>query len=1387
MAVDHDFMQDLFADLDSSAFDTTVLSSSPPKCTIKRVQPPVEPVARAVLPSRARDSAQSGQAQQQQQQRPSVATTTARARPSASTSTPSQFWDNPYSRPVVNSKNGHKSSTTTSLRGPTKHVTARSSTNHSNLKSDAKRNETVAHGPRPVKHVSIAVQPSVLAAGANGGDKGKGRATNDHDDLLQGVDWDEEDWQTSQAAVQGREPSESPPDNPKSLALSQQYTRCSVTDVENAVDEQNRRPYRILTIESKAFDHACKAHVRDDWLQTEVQAGDTINIVGNIEPANDPAVVIDRNSGMLILYPDILVSSTKVGDSANCSRKAVLQELIRTLGGSNKSLVYGNMLHELMQACMLDDQWHDEYRRNKIQEIIQSQIQLLWSIDLETSKAYEDMLDKSKEFDSFKSIFINKSNVPRLTANIGDSRADKATSSRLAITEALSVEEDIWSPKYGLKGKIDVSVAGVVATNTVERKEPSTMPFEIKTGRTNAGMEHRAQTMLYTLLMSDRYNEEIASGLLYYSQSNSVVRVQAARNELRGLIIARNEFATYLHRRMTLCPSGPHPSETQHQSPPPMDVDVVKLEYQSPAAKAATPELSDDEEAMWAAAGGSIVASQDVGDIEDEPQLLPAAVDDARMCRKCYIKDACMLFRSAVDGDECISEDPASELQSAFEEKTSFLTKEHKTFFKQWEKLVSLEEQEVVRNKKEIWTMSAEERMKAGRCLANMSIDPTFVPKQDGPRARIHRHTYRLHHAVPLLTQATASQHAARSLLGGAIKVNDPVIVSLEDPYVLGIARGFVLELDARSIVVGLDRPLETTPQAARSLPPSTKPQDLVFRIDEDELAAGLGRLRDNLIQLFVTDGDERRRRLVVDLAPPEFETGRLRTDEAVRDKFSLNHLNSDQQAAVEKVLSARDYALILGMPGTGKTTAIAEIVKAFADCGKSILLTAYTHSAVDNVLLKLADSSLSILRLGNRDKIMPQLHHHTLDPANMPQTLTQVDNLLMMPQVVATTCSGINEPIFTKRHFDVCIVDEASQVTLPACLGPLRFADTFVLVGDHNQLPPLVRNKAARQGGLDVSLFKRLSDAHPQAVCNLSLQYRMNEDIMLLSNRLIYQDQLKCGSKDVAERKLALPFKHALRRMSFAPARDLEWLATVVDPERAVVFLDTDEMVASESRMGSRVSNPGEAKLVAHSAEALLRCGVRACDIGVITPYRQQLKLLSRKLEHVPDIEVLTADRSQGRDKECIIMSLVRSNEDKVVGDLLKDWRRINVCLTRAKTKIVLIGSRSTLTNLPLLHKFFELVDEREWQVVVPRQVNTWIPGCVLASSPKLKRTSSSPVAVKSDAISASSPARVKIENKENNMSSTPASGSGVNKVRKSDALPFSSSPLLRDKANLA
>ncbi|SGY77362.1 BQ5605_C005g03616 [Microbotryum silenes-dioicae] len=1307
VAGESDFMSDLFADLDASIF------SQPPSSSPNGVRTPTSsaghsssaprrasyaPRDRVVVASTSASALASSSAASTSA-RTSVRKTSPPVQKRAVSLRPEEFWNDPLSRPyarpaLVNTATStskpslsvfvakkRKSDGLDGVQGIIKSRERSMSTAATSLKLKGKEKENT-----PVcddlNRQDLNTKRGMACAS-------ECKVGVSSEDLLEGIDFDDTMYDDDD------EDEEHPPPR------SKDFVRCVVEAIEEGMGPKRTL---ILEVSSERFEDRRQVVLADDWVQSVVEVGYTINVVGPFDLTASPSAIIDRLSGYLILHPDILVSSTKVADSAQCSRKALLQEIIRSSEGTNSSLVYGNMLHALMQACMLDNRWDDEYRKEKIQSIVQSEMQTLWSINkpgpIEAERAREEMWEKSRDFEQFSHIFVGDD--LSLRAVLPDAHSVRGGSTvRLAISGGLAIEEDIWSPRFGLKGKIDITVAGKIAEGPFTR--PGTFPFEIKTGKSSAGMEHRAQTMLYTLLMTDRYDEAIESGLLYYTQSNEVLRIQPARNELRGLLIARNEFATFLHRRLSLSAdktwlsSTPKIGDEDGEGPKPV-VTLAATVNDVPASS----QMSASEAALWAVATPPSAA--DAKPVELEDRLLPEPIDEARSCKRCYVRDACMLYRRAFDGDtEVTNDDSNGSLQQVYEDQTSSLTDTQLAFFRTWERLITLEEQEMIKFKKEIWTIRAEERQRLGRCLANMAIDPAAeapVPVEGAPR--VHTYTYCLRRATTLSTQATSTQRAADSLLGGTISVNDPIVITLEQPFVLAMSRGFVLEMSAHHIVVGVDHSLTDSPLFARARKTKSD-QGQIYRIDKDELAAGMGRIRDNLVQLFVPGGDERRRELIVDLVEPQF----YELPPVVDDAKLVTHsdLNGDQARAIDKVSRARDYTLILGMPGTGKTTTIAELLKALTKKGQSVLLTSYTHSAVDNILLKVKDQGLGILRLGNRDKIMPELHHLTLDPRDPATNLAQLDNRFMTPQIVATTCLGINEHIFSKRRFDVCIIDEASQVTLPTCLGPLRFADRFVLVGDHNQLPPLVRNPAARESGLDESLFARLSKAHPSAIVNLTIQYRMNRDIMLLSNRLVYDGELRVGSDSIADRRLALPGWERLEE---------GWCKDVVDPRKTVVFADTDQLPARERKQGSLIDNEGEARIVKEArspniqiCKSLIDSGLEATELGLIAPYRHQIKLLSFHLGSTyPKIEILTADRSQGRDKLCIVMSLVRSNESGNVGDLLTDWRRLNVCLTRAKAKLIIVGSRKTLKHVKVLSRLFDIFEDesRQWIYELPK-----------------------------------------------------------------------------------
>ena len=374
--------------------------------------------------------------------------------------------------------------------------------------------------------------------------------------------------------------------------------------------------------------------------------------------------------------------------------------------------------------------------------------------------------------------------------------------------------------------------------------------------------------------------------------------------------------------------------------------------------------------------------------------------------------------------------------------------------------------------------------------------------------------------------------------------------------------------------------------------------------------------------------------------------------------------------------------------------------------------MTSYTHNAVDTVLLKLHKLGVPFLRLGNRRCVEAELRDHVIgEDDESIVSATQFTERIREHKVVGATCLGMRGALAESMTFDWCIVDEASQITVPGVLGPLMHARKFVLIGDHNQLPPLVRSQDARKLGLEDSLFQILHTAHPQAVVELRVQYRMASDIQDVANTLVYSSKLVCGSKKAAARTLFV--------LEPSDLGDLPAAQRAVLSRRCVAFVDTATFPTpqrvAEERETDAIYNTFEANTVADMVECLVMNGFQMDRVGVITPYKRQIVAINAaieaKLQTLPStvasvvvtkckelLEVSTVDKYQGKDKECIIVSLVRSNSDGVVGDLLNDYRRLNVAFTRAKSKLVVVGNSRTLSTNPFLSHFVRLCHTRHW-----------------------------------------------------------------------------------------
>ncbi|XP_078361987.1 DNA replication ATP-dependent helicase/nuclease DNA2-like isoform X2 [Oculina patagonica] len=1028
---------------------------------------------------------------------------------------------------------------------------------------------------------------------------------------------------------------------------------------------------KVLRLFEETLSQEKFCSLREEWEMSEVEPGDIVHITGTFDSKTGMCVLDNSTDHYLVVHPDTLVSGTTVSMATKCLRQSILNERFRT-EGQNEAMLIGTLLHDLFDLAMEFNEFSTDALLKRASGLLQklSYLDDLYSLGQTENWAMEKLKENIPLLCDWAKKFVAPFPHPDFGAM--DFKTPEypqhAEQPSVCVSALKDIEENIWSPRFGLKGKVDATVEVKIDRRLkIRRHRPDTgnqvqskvLPLELKTGKmfTKLGsIEHRAQVILYTLLMSDRYSQAVDAGLLFYMKSAHMLSVPGFLHEKRALVMKRNEVARYL----TLNRAG---------------------------------------------ATGT----------------MPAMLKDLNTCKRCSQAQNCTTFHKATEqGDG-----KTSGLGSFFDEKTDHMSKTYVNYFTDWYKLVCLEgkEMEQKRNQREIWCLEGWEREKLGRCFSSMVLKPH---DRDSVIAntRYFRHKF----------ERSVDHPSVTPLQDVPITVGERVILSEENSGATAIAAGYIHEVKKTEVVVLLDRDL-TKRYNAQTEETSSK----LYRLDKDEEYSTLTTLWSNMAKLFKGDSDRdaQLRRQVVDLEPPVFSRKRRNDTVSMSSQTSditefftqqtpsqssksqkslsdpavesiLQELNSGQRKAVSKALGAHHYALILGMPGTGKTTTISCLVRVLVASGKSVLLTSYTHTAVDNILLKLKEANLDFIRLGQVHKILPELQSYSAQrAAEGIKTVDELRQLYESKSVVATTCLGVNHALFSQRSFDYCIVDEASQITQPVCIGPLRHARVFILVGDHYQLPPLVQSVEAREGGMDISLFKRLSERHPHAVISLEHQYRMNQDIMELSNTLIYEHRLKCGTQCVASAVLELPDWDELVayvKDSTSGVTD-NWLLDALVPSRPVVFLDTDGVPAPENRAEHLVSNETEALLVHQLACALLKAGLKPSSLGIISPYRHQLKLITQVFHSSKqnEIEINTVDKYQGRDKACIIVSLVRSNEHSNVGDLLRDWRRVNVAVTRAKRKLILIGSLVTLKGSLLLQELFDLLERKDWVQVLP------------------------------------------------------------------------------------
>ncbi|SHM44144.1 AAA domain-containing protein [Mucilaginibacter sp. OK098] len=447
-----------------------------------------------------------------------------------------------------------------------------------------------------------------------------------------------------------------------------------------------------------------------------------------------------------------------------------------------------------------------------------------------------------------------------------------------------------------------------------------------------------------------------------------------------------------------------------------------------------------------------------------------------------------------------------------------------------------------------------------------------------------------------------------------------------------------------------------------------------------------------------------------------------------IKESPALNGLNLSQRSAVQKILSAEDVAVVHGPPGTGKTTTLVQAIRALiAQNKEQVLVVAPSNTAVDLLSEKLSNEGLNVLRIGNPARVSDKLMSLTLDSKmaehsyvkdvkklkkqaseykNMAHKYKRsfgkaerdqrkalfdeahkimrevdkteqfiIDDLVAKAQVIAATLVGSSHYTVRNVKFGTVVIDEAGQALEPACWIPILKAQKVIMAGDHFQLAPTIKSNEAARGGLSTTLLEKCVALHPEAVTLLDEQYRMNETIMGFSSKEFYGNRLKAN--DAVAYQLLF-------------AGDLP-----------LTFVDTAGCGFDEKLEGTSSTNPEEAAfLIKHLTQLTTHEDTEYTfdtfpAVAIISPYKEQIRILKELLlssdilqPYADKISVNTIDSFQGQERDVVYISMVRSNTTGEIG-FLSDIRRMNVAMTRARKKLVVIGDSSTLGNFPFYADF--------------------------------------------------------------------------------------------------